>query len=129
MWSYAPPQTIQTVTRMLSVKLTPEEREALGVKLATAIQDLATKVLANKGARDQMKADESLLAATIQSLSFPVKTGAEIRPVEVEVQLLDGDRVQEIRLDTGEIVVTRVAYPSEQQLALMAQDVRVTAKG
>ena len=115
------PQTIQTVTRMLSVKLTPVEREALAVDLATAIQELARKVTENKGIRDQMKADESQLASTIQSLSFPVKTGTKIRAVEVEIQMLDDARVQEVRLDTGEIVVTRAANPSEQQLAFMAE--------
>ena len=49
-------------------------------------------------------------------------SGTDYRTVEVETRLLDDGQVQEVRMDTGEIIKTRAPYESERQLSLAPKE-------
>lgn len=109
---------LKTHTLLLATPLTQDEVLALARELANTVQAVGAEEALQKNLKDQMKAKLSELQARQTRLSIVVATGKEYRNVEVEVCLLDTGQVQEVRLDTGEIVTTRTPYDSERQLML-----------
>lgn len=113
---------LKTTTQILSVRLTREEVEAHAKELAVGWKNLGYEQELQKVARDQMKARLSEMQANLSHLSLLVSSGTDYRTVEVETRLLDDGQVQEVRLDTGEIIKTRAPYESERQLSLAPKE-------
>ena len=113
---------LKTTTQLLPVHLTREEVEAHGKELANFWKKLGYEHELQKHARDQMKARVSELQAQLTHLSLMVSTGVDYRNVQVEATLLDNGQVQEVRLDTGEIINTRPPYESERQMSLTPKE-------
>ena len=111
-------QIIKVHTQMLPSILTKEETLALALELANTVQAMGAEAELQKNLKDQMKAKLSELQAKQTRLSIVVATGKEYRNVEVELRLTESGQVQEVRLDTGEIIITRPPYDSERQLLL-----------
>ena len=90
--------------------------------LAQTVQEMGAEQDHQKNLKDQMKSRISELEARTTRLANVVAMGEELREVEVESQLvLDGaigGHVEEIRKDTGEIILTRPPRDDERQMLL-----------
>ena len=113
---------LKTTTQLLPVLMTREEVEAHAQELATFWKKLGYEEELQKTARAQMKARTSELVAQMTHLSLIVSSGTDYRNVQVETTLLDNGQVQEVRMDTGEIISTRPPYESERQMSLTPKE-------
>ena len=113
---------LKTTTQLLPVRLTREEIAGYAKELADAWNNMGYEQKLQKTAKDQMKARISEIQAELNHLSLVVSSGTDYRNVEVEATLLDNGQVQEVRLDTGEIIKTRVPYESERQMNLTQKE-------
>ena len=113
-------QILKVHTQMLATVLTQEELLAQAMELANTVQAMGAEMELQKNLKDQMKAKLSELQAKQTRLSIVIATGKEYRNVEVELHLVEGGLVQEVRLDTGDIILTRPPHDSERQLVLTA---------
>ena len=107
-----------TTTKKLPVKLTDIEVLAKGSELASTIQEVGSEEESQKNLKDQMKAKLSELAARQTRLAIIVATRTEYRDVEVQVEGTEDGQIREVRLDTGEIMLTRPPRDDERQFAL-----------
>ena len=114
---------LKITTQLLPVLMTREEVEEHAKQLAAGWAKLGYEQELQKTARDQMKARISEIQAELTHESLLVSSRTEYRTVEVETRLSDDGQVQEVRLDTGEIIKTRQPYESERQLTLAPKDV------
>ena len=110
--------TIRTHSQLLPVMLTQEEILALSRELAHTVQTVGAEAEHQKNLKDSMKAKMSELQARMTRISLVVAAGTEYRQVEVEYRLTAEGLIQEVRLDTGEIQITRPPHDSERQLIL-----------
>ena len=108
-------RVLKLTTQLLATLLNQEELTARALELAKTVQDTGAEVELQKSLKDQMKAKLSELGAKTTRLSQVVSSGHEYRSTEVEVRMADNGQVQEVRLDTGEIIVTRPPYNYERQ--------------
>ena len=104
-------------SKYLVCKLTSEERIEKGKELAKLCQDINDKEALEAERRKEAKNTIEYMEAQRDSLLAVVQTGEEKRNIEVRLDL-DGNKVNEIRLDTGEIVITRPATKEEMQQKL-----------
>ena len=96
----------------------------LALEMANSIQAMAVEVEVQKNLKDQMKAKLSELQAQQTRLSKVVASGIDYRLADVEVRWVNKDTITEVRLDTGEILITRGPRESERQgrLSITAED-------
>ncbi len=111
-------QVITVTTQKLPITLTPERRMEVAMDLADTVSAIAVETEGQVAMKGQMKAKLSELQARQSRLASVVSTGKEYQDVEVEVRFLDGEHVEEVRKDTGEIVLTRPPRDHERQLFL-----------
>lgn len=109
----------RTIVRSLPCHLTDEELLKKGAELATAVQDLAAEEGRQADVKASMKARIAEIDARRTQLAIAVSRKEEHRDVEVDV-FHDYQRlvVQDIRRDTGEVLITRVMSETERQQAL-----------
>lgn len=116
------PIILDTPTRSLPCKLANKEIIIKCKELAKLVRELNEEEQRQSDEKAQMKARLSQLTNRMQLLSRIVDKGEEDRPVGIIIQAHDNDLVQEIRNDTGEIIVSRPALDKERQLALQRLD-------
>ena len=114
--------TIKLQSHLLPVTLTQDKTLTLSRELANTVQAVGAEVEEQKNVKDQMKAKLSELQARLTRISIVVATGKEYRQVEVEYQITNQGLVQEVRMDTGEILITRPPHDSERQLVLAMKE-------
>lgn len=110
---------LKTKTKKLPCKLTDAELQMAGTELAGAVE----AVKAEKERQSEIKADLKTrlieLNVNVAELAAKVSHREELREIEVEILLIpDSMLVQEVRPDTGEIVLTRKAEKDELQTSL-----------
>jgi uncharacterized FlaG/YvyC family protein len=101
-------------SRFLPVILTAGELQSRGAQLADAVQKRDALEVEQKAAREEMK--EAMVGAEsrIGDLAKIVNERKETRAVEVECRLnVMLNLVEVIRTDTGEVIQTREAIPSD----------------
>ena len=107
---------IKTKTKKLPCKLTDAELQMAGTELASAVETMKAEKERQQEIKADMKAKLAELNGNISELATKVSHREELREVEVEIVLVpDSMLVQEVRLDTGEIVLTRKAEDDELQ--------------
>lgn len=122
-----------TVSRTLKTTLTQAERHDRSLQAADKEAE-ATKA-ETEAAAYQMKAKEQKeiaagKAAERRDLLRVVKDGWEMRVVDVRIQWAQDNRqIEEVRMDTGEVLLTRAPLPHEQQEQLPAIIQIGSAKG
>ncbi len=105
--------------RELPCKLTNAELRQVGDQLAMTVQEIAREEDRQKSVRDEMKAKLTELQSRQTTLALKVSRREEYRNIEVMVSITDaGELVQEIRLDTNDIIRSRPASAEERQLCL-----------
>lgn len=131
-----PRKSADTVIRrfvcMLPVRLSSEELRERGSMLAHQ-HDLADKheVEASE-TKKRLKFRAETIEAEASRLAEIIRAKQEPREVEVEVRLTKkAGEVEEVRIDTGEIIITRKMLDSEAQTDLLdaPHAWEVTAKG
>ena len=110
-------EVLQVTTRHLSVTLTEADILTHSRLLAATVREVAQEEAAQKEQKDNMKAKLSMLLAKITYESGLVHSGKEYREVEVEVRMGNGV-AEEVRTDTGEIILTRPLTDQERQQRL-----------
>lgn len=111
-------QIITVTTQKLPVVLSPDGIMDAARELASVIQADAVELEDQKTMKEQMKARLSELQARQSRLASVVASGKEYRDVEVEVRFVDAEHVEEVRKDTGEVIVNRPPRDHERQLFL-----------
>lgn len=114
-------------THELPVQLTPDETLDKAQELARVIQETGQEEDRQKNLKDQMKARLSELTARRTRLSLIVARGEEYRDVEIAMTLTDEGMIQEVRLDTEEIIRTRPPKDDERQFMMGAGSVNAPA--
>ncbi len=109
---------IKVSTNRLPCQLDDTEVLSTAKELADAIQETAAEEEAQKNLKDQMKAKLSELVARTTRLAIVVATRQEYRDVEVTTQYQADGQVQEVRGDTGEIILVRPPREDERQTRL-----------
>ena len=108
---------VQTVK--LPVHLTDKEVLAQSAALAYTTQAIANEEETQTALKGQMKATLAGLLAKQTLLASIVVTCTEYRDVEIEIQCSEEGIVQEVRRDTGAIILTRPLREDEKQIALL----------
>ena len=86
-----------------------------GDELARTVQDIEREEEAQTSAKAAMKSRLATLATSQSELAEKVATRSEERDVDVDIQLTDKNIIQEVRRDTGEVILERLPKPEEQQ--------------
>lgn len=95
-------------SRILPVSLTPDEVRERGEMLARELETLGNLEATQAGQRKEMKEELEEKSGQVSSIARVVRDRIEYRPVECECRLnMALGLVEEIRLDTGEILKTR----------------------
>ncbi len=115
-------KVIKTQPRSMPCILTEAELKQKSRELATTVQEISAEEDRQKNIKDQLKAALSELSSRETRLAGEVARGEVYREVDVEYRIDgEGGLVQEVRLDTGEIISSRPARDEERQLALINQ--------
>ena len=102
-------------TRFLSVPLTPEEIRQRGEQLANLVKECAELEVQQKAERERMKEALGAVEGRITSLARIVNERVEERSVQVEMRCnLALGLVEEVRIDTGEVVSSRAATKEDK---------------
>lgn len=102
-------------TRFLNVPLAPDEIQARGEQLADLIEDRDALELEHKKQKDQMKDALAGVDGRIRHLAKVVSERVEERSVPVEVRYNSMlHLIEEVRVDTGEIVTSRQPSPEDK---------------
>lgn len=107
---------IRTETRRLMVGPSDEELQ----ELAQMIQDRSAEEERQKGAKFEMKGVMEGYEERMQRLSNNIVRKQIKRDVEVDL-MLEGVQVQEVRKDTGEIILIRPATLSELHIRFVEE--------
>lgn len=109
----------RTVIRSLPVKLTDEELLKVGGQLAATVQDIGAEEGRQADLKAQMKARLAELEGRRTNLAYTISRKEEYRDVEVDI-FSDYQRgvVEDIRRDSGEVLITRVMTEHERQQQL-----------
>ena len=95
-------------TRFLMCPLTDAEVQARGEALANGIERFHALEVAHKSQKDEMKEAEGRFEGEITKLAKIVNERQEQRAVDMELRANFTLRiVEEVRLDSGEVVLTR----------------------
>ena len=115
-------KVIRIQSRSLPCKLTDDELKDKSRELATTVQEIASEETRQKNIKDQLKATMSELESRQTRLAGEVARGEIYREVDVEYRIdTKGETVQEVRLDTKAVIVSRQARDEERQLVLMPE--------
>lgn len=107
---------LRRLVQVLPVQLQPDELRERGSSLARTREAAEVHEAQAKLARDELKARENELDAEMGRLARIIRDGCEYREVPVEVRLaLKAGYVDEVRVDTGEVLSTRRAHDTESQ--------------
>lgn len=110
---------LKSYTAMLPVKLTEKEVQVRGSKLALTRQEAEQHTERSKALRAELIAKRDELDSEIGHLAKVVREKTEDREVECEVRMSKKDGcVDEIRLDTMEVIATRPIKDEEGQTGL-----------
>jgi hypothetical protein len=109
---------IKETVKNLPCTLTGIERGKRGEELASIVQDIGNEEARQKNQKDQMKETLSALEANMRKVSSIVHSGVEYRDIKTITWMLDSNKVQIIRTDSGEIIEERDARADEMQLSL-----------
>jgi len=110
---------LKTCTKELPCKLTDAEVQMAGAELAAAVEAVNTEKERQKQIKADMKAWLMELSGDVDKLAHKVSRREEMREVEVEIVLVpDSMLVQEVRIDTGEVILTRRAGNDEMENSL-----------
>ncbi len=112
------PIILLTEPRNLPVKLNDKEINIKCKELSKVVRELNEEEQSQEDEKKQMKARLSGLNDQMQRLAHIVDKGEEYRVVDVVIRAHENDIVQEIRQDTGDIMISRPARDTERQLAL-----------
>ncbi len=100
----------------LPVRLNEEELRQKGDELAATCQEISHETADQETIKRQLKAKLAELEARRDNLAALVSSKRDYRDVEVSYRLGDdGTKVQETRIDTGEILIVRAAQDLERQ--------------
>ncbi len=104
--------------RFLQVPLTSDEVRSRGEQLADAVCERSVILERQKAEKERMRDELEAIDGRIRRLAAVVSDGVEERsvPVEVRVNLVLG-LLEEIRIDTGEIVKSRAATEEDKRRA------------
>ena len=91
-------------------------------EMAQAIQDASQEEDRQKNIKEQLKAKLSELLAKQTRLSLLVSREEEYRDVEVRSFFNTEGKVEEVRMDTGEIFATRPPREDERQPRLLGKE-------
>ncbi len=116
-------RTLSRSKHDLPVKLTKDEIAEQGQRLAQLLQDQGELERAHKDTKTQLKADEDKAQALVIDCAAVIRSGEEVRPVEVEIRAdFKAGMVAVVRLDTGKTVTTRKLSDDERQKRLVFED-------
>lgn len=108
-------------SRILPVALTPDEVRERGRMLARELGEMQQLEADQASQRKEMKEDLEEQSGKVSGLGRVVREGLEHRPVECECRLnMALGLVEEIRLDTGEIIASR-SFRESDKLRLQQQ--------
>lgn len=112
----------QVIARRLLCTLTPSELQAAGAKLAEACEDIQNETAAQVDIKAQLKSKIAGLESRRNELASIVRRKADYKEVPVNI-FHDYTRaiVDEIRTDTGEVLVSRPMSDSERQAKLFTE--------
>lgn len=115
----SPVRILKRHATILSCKLTDEEFRDRASNLAATLEDIKAEDSRHEMLKREMKSALSALEARRDVLALTVSRRSEMREVEVEDQANDKTgMVDRIRMDTGEIVLTRVMNDQERQIPM-----------
>jgi len=118
----AEPVPFRTFTRTLPVILTHDEVRQVGHDLAVTIQDIDSEDRRQTDIKAQMKARLAELTAKQTRLALMVTREEDFRDIEIQAFVNDKGLVEEIRIDTKEVINTRPLLDEERQRMLALQD-------
>lgn len=102
-------------TRFLQVPLTSDEIRERGEQLANLIKERDELEVEQKATRDRMKSAMDSVEGRIHRIARVVNERVEERSVQVELRCnLALGLVEEVRIDTGEIVTSRAATKEDK---------------
>lgn len=109
----------QVVARRLLCTLTPTELQVQGAKLAEACEDIQNETQAQTDIKAQLKSKLTSLESHRDSIASVVRRKADYKDVPVNI-FHDYTRaiVDEVRTDTGEVLVSRAMTDYERQSKL-----------
>ena len=106
-------------TRELPCVITDSERVAFGNESADLVYLIVRERAALKTHSSEKRAEIQSLEDRLNVVSEAVRTGEEMRAVEVAIRFVHSRGIAQIvRTDTGDIVNERPMTPGEKQLAL-----------
>lgn len=109
--------------RRLLCVLTPSELQAAGAKLAESCEDIANEEKAQADIKAQLKAKLTSKEAQRDVLAMVVRRKADYKEIPVEVFFdYTAAIVEEVRTDTGEVLLSRGMTDTERQMKLIADD-------
>lgn len=112
-------EMVRTESRLLPVRLTPDELLDRGSSLAAVIQDIDSEERRQTDQKAQMKARLAELDARRTQLAVVIGRKEEDRYVEVQIfNHYDRGVVDVVRVDTGETVSSRRMTDEERQQRL-----------
>lgn len=111
-------QLLNEVTQKLPVRLNDQELIEQSHALAHTYQEITDEEAEQTTLKGQMKARLTELQARLARLASIVASRTDYRDVVVEVQLMDDGRVEEIRTDTGAVILNRPMREEEKQRPL-----------
>lgn len=102
-------------TRFLSVPLTPAEIQQRGEQLANLVKERNELDTTQSAEKKRMKEAMEGLDGQIASTAAIVNSRVETRSVQVEMRCnLTLGMVEEVRIDTGEVVTSRAATKEDK---------------
>lgn len=114
-----PVPKVEKHQQVLKVLLTPEEVADRADRAAQHLQDRDAKVEEHKAASKHAKAVVEAIEGEMRRLSHEVRTRSTYKPVDCERRYVyDKGIYQEVRLDTGEVIVQRKLTAEEAQMEL-----------
>jgi hypothetical protein len=113
----------RTETRRLLCTLTPSELQAAGAKLAEVCEDIANEERGQTDIKAQLKAKMTGLEAKRTEIAMIVRRKADYKEVPVETLFnYDTAIVEDVRTDTGEVLMRRAMSDHERQMKLIQDE-------
>lgn len=109
--------------RRLLCTLTPTELQNAGAKLAVLCEDIANEDKAQADIKAQLKAKLASLEAQRDVQAMIVRRKADYKEIPIDIFFnYTAAVVEEIRTDTGEVLLSRAMSDSERQMKLIHDD-------
>jgi len=113
-----PTQELRRYTKPLACDLVEADYARLGRDLAAVLDQLDAALAREESVKKELKATNARIEARRSEIAQKLRSGIETRDVEVVICVSEAGVVQEIRADTGEMLITRAALDSERQMLL-----------